>query len=108
MGKMATDKTTTPPILDSITASGAKELQGVLGGGLRAQTRFKNLTASLKTHRGIWPKSSVEAQEKEIENFRKRIEKDGGSYKEVLTELANSQRLLARKGRQLYTQSYNL
>ena len=32
MGKMSTDKTTTPPILDSITASGAKELQGVLDG----------------------------------------------------------------------------
>lgn len=95
MGMMPADETSMLPIGRSIKASGAEEVQGVLAEGIRAKNRFKNLSASLKTHRTMWPKPLAEAQEKEIAAFRKRIDSDGGSYRNVFEELTEHQRLSA-------------
>ena len=99
MGQAPADPESSLPIASAISASGAKGLQQVLSGGMRASNLMRDLTAAMERHIACWPEDLADAQRKELADFRRRVLADAKTYDALRSDLTKRH---CERARQVY------
>ncbi len=97
MGIAPADPRSTLPVLTGISASGAKGIQQVLGGGLRTSQYMTNLLAPVKQQIASWPEAVAAQQKTDIDLFMARSLTEFKDYPKLRAEATEKHRVLARQ-----------
>jgi hypothetical protein len=108
VGTAPADPRSSLPVLTGITASGAKGIQLVLAGGLRASQYMGNLLAPLAAHLRSWPEAIAAEQESSVAEFKARSLTEFNAYPTLRAEATAKHRLLARQVFQVDTLTWTV